>query len=92
MRIYSPEARSLPPNLRAADRPKSLDGLRIGFLDNTKAPVDKIMAYLEERLRDRVPGIRPFYISKRDMGKPAGPEIMEALRENADVVINALGD
>jgi hypothetical protein len=92
MLLYSPEARALPVSLAAAGRPQKLDGLRIGFLDNTKAPVDKIMAYLSACLSERIPGITTFQISKQHPSLPAEPEVLQALAANADVVVNALGD
>lgn len=92
MRLCSPEGYPLPLSLRSVDRPRSLEGLRVGLLDNTKAPVDKMMAHLGRRLRESAPGVRSFYISKKVMSQPAEPEVMEALRQNADVVINGLGD
>ncbi len=93
MKLCSPEGRAFPTKtLKVADRPRSLEGLRIGLLDNTKPPVDKIMQHLEQRLRERIPGAQPFYISKKIMNQPAGPEVMEMLRQKADVVINGLAD
>ena len=93
MKLCSPEGLALAKKtLDAVARPPSLDGLRIGFLDNTKAPVDKIMAHLEIRLRERLPGMQAFHVSKTSMGIPAAAQAMESLRQNTDVVINALGD
>lgn len=80
-------ARFVPPA-----RPARLDGLRIGLLDNTKAPVDKMMTHLAARLAERFPRSRVFSISKGFATLPAEPEVLAALRENCDVVINALGD
>lgn len=91
MRIAIPEGQPQPHTIKPVDRPASLEGLRIGLLDNCKAPVDKMNAHLERRLRERIPGVQPVQIAKRDMGKPAPPEVMAAL-QNVDVVINALGD
>ena len=93
MKICSPEAHSAAEiTLSAVDRPKSLNGLRIGFLDNTKAPVDKMMAHIAGRLRERLPGVRTYHASKASMAVPATAQVMSALRENTDVLINALGD
>lgn len=71
MQLCSPEGYPQPLNLTSAKRPRSLDGLRVGLLDNSKAPVDKMMAHLDARLRERVPGVRPFYISKKVMSEAA---------------------
>ena len=93
MLLLSPEASTLASNLvQPALRPKRLDGLRIGFLDNTKAPVDLIEAYLAERIRDQVDGVEVFHIAKQHPSLPADTEVIAALASEADVVINALGD
>ena len=92
MLLFSPEGWPLPLSLNAAVRPSRLDGLRIGLLDNTKAPVDKIMDYLESLLRERIAGVTIFRITKKHPSLPAEPEVIEKLGQYSDVVINALGD
>lgn len=92
MLLFSPVGTPLPLSLNNAVRPLQLDGLRIGLLDNTKAPVDKIMDYLESLLRERIEGVTIFRISKKHPSLPAEPQVIEKLGHNADVVINALGD
>lgn len=92
MKVCSPEGLPVYLALGAARRPDRLDGLRIGLLDNTKAPVDIMMAHLGKLISERVPGAGTFYISKKHPSLPAEPEVFDALRENVDVVINALGD
>ncbi len=46
MNFISPEGQAQPLSVGASPRPHTLQGLRIGFLDNAKAPVDKMMAAL----------------------------------------------
>ena len=92
MKLCSPIGSPLKSDFKAVARPMSLEGMRIGLLDNTKAPVDKMMAHLVQRLKERIPGVKPYYISKNVMLRPAESEVIQALCENADVVINALGD
>lgn len=92
MILFSPEGAPLPLSLGAAPRPARLDGLRIGLLDNTKAPVDKILDYLAARLRERVPGATIFQIAKKHPSLPAEREVLEQVAQESDVVINALGD
>ncbi len=82
----------MPLALRGAKRPQKLNGLRIGLLDNTKAPVDKMLAHLGRRIAERLPGATSFYVAKKHPSLPAEPEVFEALQTHADVVINALGD
>ena len=93
MKLCSPEGQpAATQDLSFAARPSSLEGLRIGLLDNTKAPVDKIMAHLDKRLRERFAGTTTRYVSKRFTSIPAGEQIMQDLRQNCDVLITALGD
>ena len=92
MKVFSPEGRPVPMHVNAVARPQSLEGLRVGLLDNTKSPVDKMMEHLEKRLREQIPGVEVFSIAKMTSGRPAGPAIMDLLRKNCDVLVNGLGD
>ncbi len=92
MKLCSPQGHPLPLSLSSSARPKSLEGLRIGLLDNMKAPVDKMMDHLERRLREMFPGIETYRASKFAAAIPADAQILQGLRLNCDVVINALGD
>ena len=92
MLMYSPRSRRSATMLQVPARPASLQGLRIGLLDNTKAPVDKMLLHLEAQLKQRLPGVQTFRIAKQGMGLPASAEVLASLRQQADVLINALGD
>lgn len=92
MKLVSPQGHSQPLSVGAVARPRSLDGLRIGLLDNAKAPVDKMMAHIEARLKKIHPGIETITASKRAASSPADAAMLKRLRDNCDVVINALGD
>ena len=92
MLIYSPQSRRQTAQLQAVNRPAALQGLRIGLLDNTKAPVDRLLRHLEARLARDFPGARPFCIAKTVMSRAAEPEVMAALRRDADVLITGLAD
>jgi hypothetical protein len=51
-----------------------------------------MLAHLAARLRERIDGVEVFHVSKQHPSLPVEPENLAALRANADVVINALGD
>ena len=92
MKLCSPEGQTQPLSVGASARPRTLQGLRVGLLDNTKAPVDKMMEHIERRLKERFPGIEITPASKIAASSGADPKVLQNLRLNCDVVINALGD
>lgn len=84
---------SLPQAIRLGlnARPKSMDGIRIAVVDNTKPNfnifMDRVQAILEERygakfLRHRKPG--------RTVG--VAPEIIQKIKTEFDFAITGLGD
>ena len=92
MKICSPEAQTLSTGFAPVKRPESLHGLRVGFLDNTKPPADRVMAHLEKRLSERFPGLQSTYVSKTAASVGATPEMMKKLKDECDVVITGFGD
>ena len=92
MKLVSPQGHAQPLSVGASARPRSLEGLRVGLLDNTKAPVDKMMVHLAAKLKERFPGIETYSASKIVASLPAREQVLQNLRQNCDVVINALGD
>ena len=92
MKLVSPLGHAQPLSVGAVARPRSLNGLRIGLLDNAKAPVDKMMLHIEAKLKKTFPGIETIIASKRAASSPADATMLKQLRDNCDVVINALGD
>jgi hypothetical protein len=92
MKLVSPQGHTRPLNISAPARPRALYALRVGLLDNAKAPVDKMMLHLETLLKQRYPGIETYTASKRAASTPADEPMLQALRDNCDVVLNALGD
>ena len=92
MKLVSPQAHSQPLSIGAAPRPRSLQGLRVGLLDNAKAPVDRMMVHIEAKLKEQYPGIETYTASKTAASRPADERMLKSLRDNCDVVINALGD
>ncbi len=91
MHVCSPVGPSAGHRIVFADRPASLEGLRIGLLDNQKAPVDRILDHLRARLSERFPGTSFVSAAKKLTGHPAAEDVLRSL-EGCDVVINALGD
>jgi hypothetical protein len=73
-----------------APRPESLDGLRVGLLDISKARGNVFLDRLEELLRER--GLQTRRYSKPTFTKPAPVDLRREIAAECDVVIEALAD
>lgn len=73
-----------------APRPVSLDGLKVGLLDITKARGDVFLDQVELRLRER--GLTVERFAKPTFTKPAPIDLRHEIATRCDVVIEALAD
>lgn len=93
MKLCSPEAPTEAAGpFKPVLRPETLRGLRVGLLDNTKPPADRVMTHLDKRLRERFPGMQSKTFVKRAASVPATPEMLATLKQECDVVITGFGD
>jgi hypothetical protein len=77
--------------LARAPRLTSLDGVRLGLLDNRKGNGDVLLERLAERLA--ADGARvALRVEKRIFSRPASAEDLERLASGADAVLTAIGD
>jgi hypothetical protein len=84
-----PDARSAamtPRNLT------SLEGLTIGFLDNTKLNSDKFMRVVEQRLRERWNIGEAVHVRKANASSIAADNILEMLAARCHAVVVGVGD
>ena len=80
------------PPLSYSERPKGLNGLRLGFLDNTKPNSDRFLQQLAGRLQDHYELADVRYHRKHDSSSPAGESLLDELAKECDGVINAVPD
>lgn len=73
-----------------AQRPVSLDGLRVGLLDISKPRGDVFLDRLEELLAER--GVATKRYAKPTFTKPAPVDLRREIAAECDVVIEALAD
>ena len=73
----------------AKRRDESLDGLRVGLLDNNKPNADKFLAFIGELLERRYREIK--LITRRKMSRTEA-DCLPELIARCDVVINAFAD
>ena len=71
-------------------RPASIDGLRVGLLDISKARGNVFLDRLEELLSSRAARVERF--AKPTFTKPAPIDLRHEITTKCDVVIEALAD
>ena len=90
--VYDPRGVVGAEQKSTAVRVKSLDGLRLGILDNTKWNANKLLRSLRDRLQAEHPLAEVHYYRKESFSKFAAPELVEEIRRDNDIVVTAIGD
>ena len=90
--VYDPRGVVGAEEKAIAPRVRSLDGLRLGILDNTKWNANKLLRELRDRLQaaHRLAEVR--YYRKESFSRFAAPELIATIRAENDIVLTAIGD
>jgi hypothetical protein len=72
-------------------RPEEISGV-VGLLDISKPRGDVLIDRIEERLRERLPGVEFRRYSKPTFTKPAPDDLRRQISEECGFVIEALAD
>ena len=88
--ILDPTDESAPDARTALARPSSLDGLRVGLLDISKARGDVFLDRLDSRLRER--GIATRRYMKPTMARSAPLALRQQIGTEVHLVIEGLAD
>jgi len=89
---YDPRGSVVADRLSLAPRVASLEGLRVGMLDNAKMKARKLLDGTTDILR-RDHGLAAVnYYLKEGFSYVATPEMIAEIAANNDVVITAIGD
>ena len=92
IQIYDPTTEVTGRTIAFVPRPKSLSGLRIGLVDNTKHNSDQLLERIAAVL-ERDHGARAHIIrKKRSAGAAPHAEIIEEFKASCDVVVAGIGD
>jgi hypothetical protein len=92
IQIYDPSTEVTGRRVAFAPRPKTLKGLRIGLVDNTKHNSDQLLLRIAGLL-ERDHGAKAHLIRrKKSAGAAPHAEIIEELKSNCDVVVAGVGD
>jgi hypothetical protein len=93
MKMFDPTTkRTGPSRLQLASRPTTLQGVRLGLVDNRKVN----SAVILEKVADRLAAKHGTRVSVRDVKRSPSHEIdaraVAALKRDADLVISGVGD
>jgi hypothetical protein len=90
--VYDPRGVVGAEKKDVAARVRSLDGLRLGILDNTKWNANKLLRELRDQLQAQHPLAAVNYYRKESFSRFADPALIEKIRAENDIVVTAIGD
>jgi hypothetical protein len=92
IQIYDPTTEVSSRRISYAARPKSLEGVRIGLVDNTEHNSDQLLVRIAAIL-EREHGAKAHVIRrKKSAGAAPHAEIIEEFKANCDVIVAGVGD
>ena len=90
--VYDPRGTVEASPLATAPRVKTLAGLRLGLLDNTKWNANKLLRGMRDRLSEKHGFGAVNYYRKESFSLAAAPELIAEIVAANDIVITAIGD
>jgi len=92
VQIYDPTIETKSRRIEFAPRPKSLKGLRVGLVDNSKFNSNQVLERVGKLLERDYGVTTQIMRRKRSAGIPASPEIIAEFKANCDFVVAGVGD
>jgi hypothetical protein len=92
VKLFDPTSKPVERAVQLAPRPASLQGLRLGLVDNTKFNSDALLNKLAERLARRHGMTVTLTNRKRSPSHEIDEAAVRALRRQADFVVSGIGD
>ena len=90
--VYDPRGVVEAKPQALAPRAKTLDGVRLGVLDNTKWNANKLLRRSVDLLREKINFASVNSYQKESFSRSATPELIEKIVAENDVVLTAIGD
>ena len=90
--VFDPTVSPAPIAFSYTPRPKSLEGLRVGLVENTKFNSEVILCKIAERLAARYQITMTYLDHKKSSGHSVTAEATTAFRQKADFVLAGVGD
>jgi len=92
IQIFDPTTEAKARRIAYAPRPKTLAGLRVGLVDNTKHNSDRLLLRIASIL-ERDHGAKAHIIRrKKSSGSAPHAEIVDEIKAACDVVVAGVGD
>ena len=92
LRIFDPTVQPKVEGISYAPRPKSISGLRIGLVENTKFNSDRLLLKVADVLEKEHGAASHLIRRKRNASVPAHEEILAELATQCDAVVSGIGD
>jgi len=90
--IFDPRGIVETEPLALSERPSTLDGLRLGVLDNTKWNANRLLRKIVSKLQEETSFAAVNYYRKESFSKEADPALIAAIAAHNDIVVTAIGD
>ena len=90
--FLDPTTESVTQTMTYVPRPASLEGKRVGLIENTKHNSDRLLAKIGEILKDEYGVAETRMWRKYNSSVPAHEEIISELRATCDVMVAGIGD
>jgi hypothetical protein len=92
MEILDPTVEAVTQPIAYVDRPGTLQGKRIGLIENTKYNSDKLLIRIGEILKSDYGASETRMFRKHNSSVPAHEEIIQEVRKTCDVIVAGVGD
>jgi hypothetical protein len=90
--LLDPTAEVTPQGIAYVDRPASLEGKRVGLIDNTKFNSDRLLEKIGAILKAEYGVAETRMFRKHNASVPAHEEIIVELRRGFDAMVAGVGD
>ena len=90
--LLDPTTEATSQKVAYAARPRALDGLRVGLVDNTKYNSDRLLQKIGEILKAEYGVAETRMFRKHNASVPAHAEIITELMASCDVMVAGIGD
>jgi hypothetical protein len=90
--VLDPTSEPASRTIEYAPRPRSLEGKRVGLVENTKLNSDRLLEKIGQILKAEYGAAETRLWRKRNASVPAHEEIIEELRQSCDVMVAGIGD